>query len=40
LFVTGAGLLGLIFRKAAFRAIERIYKTEKYDTIAAYKEKN
>lgn len=40
IFVTAAGLLGLIFRKAAFKAIERIYKSEKYDTIAAYKQKN
>lgn len=40
LFVTAAGLLGLVFRKAAFRGIERIYKSEKYDTIAAYKQKN
>jgi Family of unknown function (DUF5687) len=39
LFVTGAGLLGLAFRNVAFRAIERIYKAEKYSTIAAYKQK-
>lgn len=40
LFVTATGLLGLAFRNVAFRAIERIYKAEKYDTIAAYKQKN
>ncbi|MFL9845211.1 DUF5687 family protein [Flavobacterium rhizosphaerae] len=39
-FVAGAGFLGLVFRKAAFRAIERIYKSEKYSTIAAYKQIN
>jgi hypothetical protein len=39
LFVAGAGLLGLAFRNVAFRAIERIYKAEKYSTIAAYKQK-
>lgn len=39
-FVAGAGLLGLLFRNAAFRAIERIYKSEKYSTLAAYKQSN
>lgn len=40
LFVTAAGLLGLVFRKAAFRKIESIYKSEKYSTLAAYKQVN
>lgn len=40
LFVTAAGLLGLVFRKAAFRKIERVYKSEKYTTLAAYKQVN
>ncbi|KGO92687.1 DUF5687 family protein [Flavobacterium subsaxonicum] len=39
-FIAGTGLLGLIFRNAAFRAIERIYKAEKYSTLSAYKQKN
>lgn len=39
LFVAGTGVLGLAFRNVAFRAIERIYKAEKYSTIAAYKQK-
>ena len=38
--IAGTGLLGLVFRNAAFKAIERIYKSQKYSTIAAYKEKN
>lgn len=34
------GLLGLAFRNYIFNWIEEIYKNEKYDTIAAYAEKN
>jgi hypothetical protein len=34
------GLLGLAFRNLIFNWIEEIYKNEKYDTIAAYAEKN
>ncbi|MCO5260675.1 MAG: DUF5687 family protein [Crocinitomicaceae bacterium] len=33
------GLMGLIFRNAAFGLIEKVYKIEKYDTIQAYKQK-
>lgn len=34
------GLLGLLFRNKIFNLIEQIYKNEKYDTIAAYAQKN
>ncbi len=40
LFVAGAGILGFAFRDYMFSKIEKIYKTEKYATIAAYKQKN
>lgn len=40
LFVAIAGLLGFAFRNKVFAMIEKIYKTEKYETIAAYKQKN
>lgn len=40
LFVALAGILGFAFRNAVFAKIEKIYKTEKYATIAAYKQKN
>jgi hypothetical protein len=33
------GLFGLIFKNKVFAWIEKIYKTEKYTTIAAYKQK-
>ena len=35
-----AGILGFAFRNKVFALIERIYKSEKYDTLAAYKQKN
>ncbi len=35
-----AGVLGFAFRNKVFAMIERIYKAEKYDTLAAYKQKN
>jgi hypothetical protein len=38
--VAGAGVLGFAFRNKVFTMIERIYKTEKYATVAAYKQKN
>jgi hypothetical protein len=38
--VAGAGILGFAFRNKVFALIEKIYKTEKYDTVAAYKEKS
>ncbi|WP_291130345.1 DUF5687 family protein [Flavobacterium sp. UBA7682] len=40
IFVAGAGVLGFAFRNYVFTQIEKIYKTEKYATIAAYKQKN
>jgi hypothetical protein len=39
-FVALAGILGFAFRNYVFSKIEKIYKTEKYATIAAYKQKN
>ena len=40
IFVAVAGFLGFAFRNKAFTMIERIYKSEKYATIEAYKQKN
>lgn len=40
LFVAGAGVLGFAFKEKVFTIIEQIYKSEKYETIAAYKQKN
>ncbi|MEO5778129.1 MAG: DUF5687 family protein [Flavobacterium sp.] len=40
LFVALAGILGFAFRNMVFAKIEKIYKSEKYETIAAYKQKN
>jgi len=40
LFVALAGVIGFLFRDYMFTKIEKIYKTEKYATIAAYKQKN
>jgi hypothetical protein len=40
LFVALAGVLGFAFRNFVFNQIEKIYKSEKYATIAAYKQKN
>jgi hypothetical protein len=40
LFVALAGVVGFAFRNYVFTKIEKIYKTEKYATIAAYKQKN
>lgn len=37
--VAGAGILGMAFRNKVFSMIEKIYKTEKYSTLAAYKQK-
>lgn len=39
-FIALAGVLGFAFRNKVFSMIERVYKTEKYKTIAAYKQKN
>jgi hypothetical protein len=38
-FVAVAGVLGFAFRDKVFSMIEKIYKTEKYKTIEAYKQK-
>lgn len=38
-FVAFAGVLGFMFRNTVFSIIEKIYKKEKYKTIAAYKQK-
>jgi len=35
-----SGLLGFLFKEKVFKIIEKVYKTEKYKTIAAYKQKN
>lgn len=40
IFVATAGILGFAFRNYVFKQIEKIYKKEKYATIAAYKQKN
>ncbi|WP_024769791.1 DUF5687 family protein [Aquimarina macrocephali] len=37
--VTVAGIAGFAFKDAVFNKIERIYRTEKYKTILAYKQK-
>lgn len=39
-FVALAGILGFAFRDKVFTVIEKIYKTEKYKTIDAYKQKS
>ncbi len=39
LFVAFAGVLGFAFRDKVFSIIEKVYKTEKYKTIDAYKQK-
>jgi hypothetical protein len=39
-FVAAAGALGFAFRNRVFRLIEKVYKNEKYGTLAAYKQKN
>lgn len=39
-FVAVAGIVGFALRDMVFTKIEKIYKTEKYKTIAAYKQKN
>ncbi|PNQ75439.1 hypothetical protein C1T31_01060 [Hanstruepera neustonica] len=40
LLVAIFGLLGFLFKNKVFQIIEKIYKSEKYKTLAAYKEKN
>lgn len=38
--VTVAGLVGFLFKNKVFNIIEKIYKSEKYKTLAAYKQNN
>jgi hypothetical protein len=38
--VAVAGIAGFAFRNKVFSIIEKVYKTEKYKTLAAYKQKN
>ncbi|UFH36223.1 DUF5687 family protein [Flavobacterium acetivorans] len=38
--VAGVGVIGFAFKDKAFSLIEKIYKSEKYATIAAYKQKS
>lgn len=40
LLVAGVGVCGFAFKAKVFTVIERIYKTQKYETLAAYKQKN
>jgi len=40
ILVALAGVLGFVLRDRVFSMIERIYKTEKYSTIQAYKQNN
>lgn len=37
--LTVAGIFGFLFRNRVFNIIEKVYKTEKYKTLEAYKEK-
>jgi multisubunit Na+/H+ antiporter MnhC subunit len=39
-FIALAGILGFAFKSIVFNWIENIYKTQKYETISAYKQKN
>ncbi len=39
LLVALSGILGFVFKNKVFELIERIYKKEKYKTLAAYKQK-
>lgn len=40
MFVAIVGIIGFTFRNKVFSIIEKVYKTEKYKTIAAYKQVN
>ena len=40
LMVALAGILGFAFKEKMFQIIVKVYKTEKYKTISAYKQKN
>ena len=38
--VAGVGVIGFAFRNKVFTIIEKTYKSEKYQALAAYKQKN
>ena len=38
--IAGFGILGLLFKSKIFLQIEKIFKKEKYNAVAAYKQKN
>ena len=38
ILVAAAGIIGFAFRNKMFTIIEKVYKKEKYKTIAAYKQ--
>ena len=40
LLVAGVGVIGFAFKNKVFKMTERLYKTQKYETLAAYKQKN
>ena len=40
ILVSLAGIIGFAFRNYIFRQIEKVYKREKYSTLAAYKQTN
>lgn len=40
LLVAGVGVLGFAFKNMVFKLTERLYKSQKYETLAAYKQKN
>ncbi|MFD1016984.1 DUF5687 family protein [Winogradskyella rapida] len=40
ILVAVSGLIGLLFKNKVFGIVERIYKAEKYKTLAAYQQKN
>lgn len=40
IIVAVVGVIGFLFRNKMFNIIEKVYKKEKYKTLAAYKQKN
>ena len=37
LLIGSFGIIGFFFRNIAFKIVEKIYKSEKYETVKAYK---
>ena len=37
LLIASFGIIGFFFRNIAFKIVEKIYKSEKYETVKAYK---